>query len=799
MAFEKMEAVDQEGARRHSGNLDSPRYQAALLAQAAADKTDMEGRTPLHWAAASGDSNTCRSLILAGADPQKLDRNGRSASDHARSAGHHELAATLDGKIETEAEVARRAPLTVREIMGLVRDDGAMVQELIAHKRLSARDGKGDTALHIVSMRGKLQFADQLVRAGADIRALNGKGKTPSEAAFANGFSMLAALLSAAEGKRDSSQPETLTISAPALDERGAPPDDLALRPNVSDPVGSEVWQFDDLVFEGTTDPADFHTLAIDGVHRAEFQRVGSDIRLQSGFAEASSDWQIGPIGGSIEGDGISKLDDTEAIEPELAPIGRRGLRRPAQASPWRQFGIDRDGCRRIIEQVVNAGNLSEECIDELLGLCSGRFDPVDLRRNLEREFEAAGYLCSPTEEDHLWDATTDVDIDDLTETITASCTRALNLPGTGELVPSQKALSRMIASLVEARRGTLLGLAEHPRAVDIILYVADGVLKGEVASEAVSALVFNPGHPSADGHQFIEAIESLRKHRPDIVAGSSRAVRATADALELMEFRSEFLRDAATAMSESAALVPVAARLARNLDTLDAGSNAILTAFIPLGRRFAAQNAKDGEDQEDLFQVCFFGLRRAVVRFKPELGAQFMAYAYTWLRQSVARWRADEGRLVRLPVHRQQWLAECRRAADAIESRLLRDATPEEIAGELREGPDLARALVRIPKEAVDLDQLDEFIAENGDAGIPEKIRVSDAIRLIHEELDQLNSRQADVIRRRFGIGFDDEMTLEEVGQLYGVTRERIRQIEAKGLRVLRHPARMRYLSKAL
>jgi len=224
-----------------------------------------------------------------------------------------------------------------------------------------------------------------------------------------------------------------------------------------------------------------------------------------------------------------------------------------------------------------------------------------------------------------------------------------------------------------------------------------------------------------------------------------------------------------------------------------------MLSAFIPLCRRFAAQNATEEEDQEDLFQVCFFGLRRAVVRFKPELGAQFTAYAYTWLRQSVARWRADEGRLIRLPVHRQQWLAECRRAANAIESRLLREATPDEIAVELLEGPDLARALVRIPKEAVDLDYLEDCPADHSDTGIPETIRVSDIVRLIHEELDQLHSRQADVIRRRFGIGFEDEMTLEEVGQLYGVTRERIRQIEAKGLRVLQHPARMRYLSKAL
>lgn len=797
MVFRGMGAVDFEGACRNSGDLDPPVHRVASLSKVDPFQTDVNGRTLLHHAAAAGDWSICRNLVAAGADSKKLDQDGRTPADHARSAGHHQLAATLDGRLETKAEIAARAPLTIRELMGLVKDDAEMVQELIARNRLAARDGKGDTPLHIVAMRGKLQFADQIVRAGADIRALNRKGKTPSGAAVANGFSMLADLLSAAEGKRDLRQPETMTESAPAFDEREVPSDDPTSPPIGSEGAGSEHWHLEDLDFEGTTDAADFHTLANHEATRTGFQRVGGDIRLQTGFEEAASDWEIGPIGGSIEGDGISELDDAEASEPE--PIGRRGLRRPALPSHWRRFGIDVDGCRLIVEQVVTTGSLSDESIDDLLGLCSGRFDPVDLRRNLEREFEAAGYLCRSDVDDQLWDADTEVDVDDLTEAITASCTRALNLPGTGELVPGQKAFSRMTAALIEARRAALLGLAECPRAIDIVLYVADGVLKGEVASEAISALVFNPAHPSADGNQFVEAIASLRERRPDIATGSSRAIRATADALELMEFRSEFLRDAAAAMSESAALVPVAARLARNLDALDAGSKAMLSAFIPLCRRFAAQNATEEEDQEDLFQVCFFGLRRAVVRFKPELGAQFTAYAYTWLRQSVARWRADEGRLIRLPVHRQQWLAECRRAANAIESRLLREATPDEIAVELLEGPDLARALVRIPKEAVDLDYLEDCPADHSDTGIPETIRVSDIVRLIHEELDQLHSRQADVIRRRFGIGFEDEMTLEEVGQLYGVTRERIRQIEAKGLRVLQHPARMRYLSKAL
>ena len=106
---------------------------------------------------------------------------------------------------------------------------------------------------------------------------------------------------------------------------------------------------------------------------------------------------------------------------------------------------------------------------------------------------------------------------------------------------------------------------------------------------------------------------------------------------------------------------------------------------------------------------------------------------------------------------------------------------------------------LDRIPLLPLGLEYLEDQAELEVADGIPETVRRADISRLVHEELDQLNDRQADVIRRRFGIGFEDEMTLEEIGRVYGVTRERIRQIEAKGIGVLMHPARMRYLSKAL
>lgn len=799
MVFQEMEGFGLETVRRRL-----PAIETSSSFTPAGPAADLRGRTLLHLSAMSGDSHACRSLLAAGADPCQLDASGRTAADLARSAGHFDLAAALVGRIETGDEIAARAPLTTRELIGLARDDAKIMEEMIARKRLSARDAKGDTPLHIAAMRGKMQLADLFVRSGADIHATNAEGMTPSEAASANGFALLAGLLAAAAGLKPVEQkPQVIPVArmqsvATESPTKVAEPSAAHLQ-DVS-AMDMDLGELDGLAFEGEVEAEQFHEHLEHGETRGSFQRLSSDVKILSGFAEAQIDWDIGLVRGSVEGDGISSVGQTVLAEDhQPALVGRRELRRPAQPSTWRRFWIDPGDCRAIVEHVFETGTLSHQDIEEILGLCDGRFDPVDLRLNIEREFEAAGFHYPDDQSCAWWDVLSPVDIDDLNDAIVATCTRTAILPGATEDVPGKKAMLRLTAKLVDARRAMLLGLVETPRAVDIIIYMADLVAKGEVAPDDMSALTFETGHPSKEGQQFLEAVSTLRERRDDIAMGSRRAIRAAADAAELLELRTEFLRDVATAMSGSTALRHVADKLDRDLDVLEACSDAILNDFIPLCRRFAAQNATDDEDQEDLFQVAFLGLRRAVIRFKPELGTNFAAYVSMCLRQSVERWRADEGRLIRLPVQRQAILAECRKAADAIEARCLREATTIEIVAELNRQPELAALLERIPLHPVGLDQLDDQAAEGMDGDMPESMWLADVVRLINDELGQLRDRQADVICRRFGIGFDDEMTLEEVGQIYGVTRERIRQIEAKALTALSHPARKRYLSKAL
>lgn len=752
---------------------------------------DERGRTLLHMAAAVGDAHACRSLLNAGFQPHQPDHQGRSASDHARSAGHFELAAALEGRLEAAGDVAARAPLDLRELMGLVGDNTQVAQQIIDGKRLHARDAKGDTPLHIVAMRGKMQVADLLVRAGADLHASNGAGLTPAQAAAANGHPLMASLLQAAAGDELAETPASGIQMV--VEAEGAAPA-ISISPDMN------LDELDGLDFEGEVEAEEFHSLSGRVAAQGSFLRVSDDIRLRTGDDDGAVDWTPSTTRSDISGDGLDDPVSPEATEDETSDLfSYRAPRKSAPPSAWRHFRIDEAGCLPVADRIVSAGHFSDDDLDEILGQCHGRFDAIDLRLNIQRELEAAGFPLIDAAEALGWDAATTVIAEELVEALVATCSRAAVLPGAAGQVVRQKPMLRLIETMADARRKMLLRLAESPAAIGIILYMADRVLEGEVEAAAMTAREFNPAHLSDEGTEFSEAVDVLRHLRDDVAAGSRRAVRRAADAAEALELRQEFLRDVADAMAEAPELVTLAADLQRNLDALEATAQAVAIAALPLCRRYAAQNAGEDDDQEDVFQVAFLGLQRGVLRFKPEVSTNFVAYASFWLRQSVVRWRADEGRLVRVPVHRQSMEAECRKVAEILERRLQRPPVPEEVAAELRQRPEIVTQIARIPAFPVELDVLEETDVPDDVHGIPESVLQDDIATLIHEELYQLDERQADVICRRFGIGFDDEMTLEEVGQIYGVTRERIRQIEAKAFQRLMHPGRMRYLSRAL
>ncbi len=311
-------------------------------------------------------------------------------------------------------------------------------------------------------------------------------------------------------------------------------------------------------------------------------------------------------------------------------------------------------------------------------------------------------------------------------------------------------------------------------------------------------------------GEAGVEALKKLARGDEKYFLAVKRKTSCTADALREIKKVYQAAKSRIRALETKEALVSAEEikDAVKHLDVAEEkvkrGKAELVEANLRLVVSIAKKYTNRGLQFLDLIQEGNIGLMNAVDKFEYKRGYKFRTFATWWIRQAITRAIADQARTIRIPVHINETINKLIRTSRHLVQKLGREPTPEEIAERMDLPLDKVRKILKIAREPISLEtpigeeedsHLGDFIEDKKAVSPLEAAIRYDLQRQINSALGTLTPREEKVLRKRFGIGEATDHTLEEVGQDFEVTRERIRQIEAKALRKLRHPSRSKKL----